>query len=51
MVLVIYPVNYPVIYSIIKTIFAKEYRVNRLETRAYLFNHPYKIKVILTVRV
>ena len=47
----IYPVSYPVIYPIIKMIFAKEYGVKRLETQAYLLNHPYNMKVILAVRV
>ena len=51
MVLVVHPVNYPVIRPIIKTIFAKENGVKRLETRAYLLNNPYKIGVILAVRI
>ena len=44
-------VVYPVIYPIIKTIFAKENGVKRLETRAYLLDNPYKIGVILAVRI
>ena len=51
MVPVVYPVNYPVIYPIIKTIFAKESKVKRLETQARLLNNPYKIGVILAVRI
>ena len=51
MVPVVYLVGYPVIYPIIKTIFAKESGVKRLETRGYLLDYPYKTKVILTVRV
>ena len=51
MVPVVYPVNYPVIRLIIRTIFAKESRVKRLETRAYLLNNLYKIGVILAVRI
>ena len=51
MVLVVYPVNYLVIYPIMKTIFVKESRVKRLEIRAYLLDYIYKIKVILAVRV
>ena len=51
MVLVIYPVGYLVIYPIIKTIFAKESGVERLETRAYLLDNLYKIGVILAVRI
>ena len=51
MVPVVYLVSYPVIYLIIKTIFIKEYEVNRLKTRVYLFNYLYKIRVILAVRV
>ena len=51
MVLVIYSVNYPVIYPIIKIIFAKEYGIKRLEIRVYLLDYPYKIRVILAVRV
>ena len=50
MVPVIYPVNYLVIYSIIKIIFAKKYKIKRLKTRAYLLNYLNKIKVILAVR-
>ena len=51
MVSVIYPIGYPVICFIIKPIFAKESGVKRLETRAYLLNNPYKIGVILAVRI
>ena len=51
MVLVVYPVSYSVIYPIIKIIFAKESGVKRLETRAYLLDNPYKIGVILAVRI
>ena len=51
MVLVVHPVDYPVIYFIIKTIFAKESGVKRLETRARLLDNPYKIGVILAVRI
>ena len=51
MVPVVYSVSYPVIYLIIKTIFTKESGVERLETRAYLLNNPYKIGVILAVRI
>ena len=45
------PVVYPVIYFIIKTIFAKESGVERLETRACLLDNLYKIGVILAVRI
>ena len=51
MVPVVYPVNYPVIYPIIKTIFAKESGIKRLKIRAYLLDNPYKIGVILAVRI
>ena len=51
MVLVIHPVGYPVICLIIRTIFAKESGVERLETRACLLDNPYKIGVILAVRI
>ena len=51
MVPVVYLVGYPVIYFIIKTIFAKEYGVKYLEMRIYLLDYLYKIKVILAVRV
>ena len=51
MVLVVYSVNYPVIYLIIKTISVKECGVKRLKTRVCLLNYSYKIKVILAVRV
>ena len=47
----IYPVNYPVIYSIIRTIFVKENGVKRLQIQAYLLNNSYKIGVILAVRI
>ena len=46
---VVYPINYLVIYFIIRIIFTKEYRFKRLKTQAYLLNHPYKIRVILAV--
>ena len=45
------PVVHPVIYLIIKTIFTKESGVERLEMQAYLLDNPYKIGVILTVRI
>ena len=45
------PMVYPVICFIIRTIFAKESGIKRLETRAYLLNNPYKIKVILAIRI
>ena len=45
------PVVYPVIHPIIRTIFAKESGVERLEMRACLLDNPYKIGVILAVRV
>ena len=51
MVPVIYPVGYPVIRLIIRMIFAKESGVKRLETRACLLDNPYKIGVILAVRI
>ena len=51
MVLMVYPVNYPIIYLIIKIIFAKESGIKRLETQAYLLNNLYKIGVILAVRI
>ena len=51
MVPVVYPVNYPVIYLIIKIIFAKENGVKRLKTRTRLLNNPYKIGVILAIRI
>ena len=51
MVPVVYPKNYPVIYHIIKIIFAKESGIKRLEVRARLLNNPYKIGVILAVRI
>ena len=47
MVLVVYLVIYP----IIRTIFAKESGVKRLETQAYLLDNPYKIRVILAIRI
>ena len=51
MVPVVHPVNYPVIRLIIRTIFAKENGVKRLETQACLLNNPYKIGVILAIRI
>ena len=51
MVSMVYPVGYSVIRPIIKIIFAKESGVNRLDTRACLLNNPYKIGVILAVRI
>ena len=51
MVLVIHPVGYPIICPIIRMIFAKESGVERLKTRVYLLNNPYKIGVILAVRI
>ena len=51
MVPVVYSIGYPVIYFIIRTIFVKESRIKRLETRVYLLNNPYKIGVILAVRI
>ena len=51
MVSVIRPVDYPIIYFIIKTIFAKESGIKRLKTRARLLDNPYKIRVILAVRI
>ena len=47
----IYPVDYPIIYPIIRIILAKKYGIKSLKTQTYLLNYPYKIKVILTVRV
>ena len=47
----VHPINYPVIYPIIKTIFAKESGIKCLETRARLLNNLYKIGVILAVRI
>ena len=51
MVPVVYLVCYLIIYFIIKTIFAKENGVKRLEIRAYPLNNSYKIGVILAVRI
>ena len=51
MVLMVYSVGYPVIYFILKIIFAKENGIKRLETQIYLLDNPYKIKVILAVRI
>ena len=48
---VVYSVGYPIIYPLIRAIFAKECGVERLEARPYLLDYPYKIKVILAVRV
>ena len=45
----VYLVNYPVIYLIIKAIFTKKYGIKRLKTQAYYLNHLDKIKVILAV--
>ena len=45
------PMVHPVIYPIIKTIFTKESGIKRLETQAYLLHNPYKIGVILAVRI
>ena len=45
------PVIHPVIYPIIRTIFAKESGIKRLEMRACLLDNPYKIGVILAVRI
>ena len=51
MVPVVYPVGYPVIYFIIKTIFTKESEIKRLDTKARLLDNLYKIAVILAVRI
>ena len=51
MVFVVYPVNYFIIYFIIKAIFTEKYRIKYLKTRAYLLDYLYKIQVILAVRV
>ena len=51
MVPVVYPINYSIIRSIIKTIFAKESGVKRLEIQTYLLNNLYKTAVILAVRI
>ena len=51
MVPVVYPVDYLIIYLIITIIFAKENGVKRLKMRARLLNNPYKIGVILAVRI
>ena len=51
MVPVVYPVGYPVICPTIRMIFAKESGVERLEARACLLDNPYKIGVILAVRI
>ena len=51
MVPVVYPVGYPVIRFIIRTIFVKESGVECLEIRAYLLDNFYKIGVILAVRI
>ena len=45
------PVIYPVIRFVIRIIFAKESGIKRLKTQAYLLNNPYKIRVILAVRI
>ena len=49
MVFIVYFIDYPVIYFIIKMIFDKECGIKRIEMRAYLLDHLYKIRVILTV--
>ena len=51
MVPVVHPVGYPVIYPIIKIIFTKESGIKRLKIQARLLNNPYKIGVILAVRI
>ena len=51
MIPVIYPVDYLVIYFIIRTIVAKESGIKRLKIRIYLLNNFYKIGVILAVRI
>ena len=51
MVPVVYFIGYPVIYFIIKAIFAKESGVERLKARARLLDNLYKIGVILAVRI
>ena len=51
MVLVVYPIGYPVIYFIIRIIFTKESGVKRLEIQACVLNNLYKIGVILAVRI
>ena len=51
MVLVVHLVGYPIIYLIIRIIFAKESKIKRLEIRTYLLNNPYKIGVILAIRI
>ena len=44
-------ISYPVIYFTIKTIFTEENRIKRLETQVCLLDNPYKIGVILAVRI
>ena len=51
MVSAVYPVGYPVICFIIKTIFTTESGVKRQEMRTCLLNNTYKIGVILAVRI
>ena len=34
-----------------KTIFAREYKIKRLEIQTYLLNYLYKTRIILAVRV
>ena len=51
MVPVVHSVDYLVIYLIIRTIFAKESGVERLEARARLLDNLYKIGVILAIRI
>ena len=51
MVPVVYSIGYFVIYFIIRTIFAKESGIERLETPACLLDNFYKIRVILAVRI
>ena len=51
MIPMVYLVNYPVIYFIIKIIFIKEYEIKRLEIQAYLPDYFYKLKVILAIWV
>ena len=41
----------PVIYSEIKTISIEEYKIKYLKAWARLLNYPYKIRVILAVRI
>ena len=41
----------PIIHLIIRTIFAKENGIKHLETQTRLLNNPYKIGVILAIRI